>query len=158
MKKETLYKSLQERNADLQAELDKNNKVLNDIDSGVLFSEEENTSDYKFQMFELSPNNYVLHKGKPYQLDSHDIYNLDSTDCDDIKPMLLTDNILNSYQILSSSEDETKCDVFTFIETENGFYLSDREGNILSKPLKYVHQFQNLFQSLYLREIYFIFN
>lgn len=153
MKKAILYKSIQDRNAELQAELDKNNKVLNDIDSGVLFPEEQKKSDSKFPIFDFKVNNYVNQNGKPYMLSAQDICDLETTDCEDIEPMLLTREILDSCETESCIVEDLKCEYLTFLETKDGFCLSDNRGRKLSKVFKYVHQFQNLFYAIYQQEL-----
>src|SRR5690606_9162679 len=105
------------------------------------------------QVQDLKVNNYVLFNGKPYQLDAYDIYKLDSTDGADIKPLLITKDMLISSGMENCTDEILEAEDLHFLQSPEGFYLSDEHKRKLGKPFKYVHQWQNLFYALFQQEL-----
>ena len=98
---------------------------------------------------ELRDGNIVLHSGKFYILDSFDIYKLDTTNCEDVQPIELTEEILLKCGFVKDEFDNWEN------ETRLGLYKPEEFDGYLSVwgestvgECNYLHQLQNLYYAL----------
>jgi hypothetical protein len=110
----------------------------------------------EFRIFNLV---YLCKNGieKEYSIDSgFDLYKLDESDCNDIKPIPLTDEWLLKFGFIFESEDEGYLDLsnenrifINLYNQENRTYLENDLGDIIDLPkIEYVHTLQNLYFAL----------
>lgn len=85
-----------------------------------------------------------------YELSSFDIYKLDESNCDDVEPIPLSEDIL-----LKLGFEKIREGKFIHLDLQgynlvkgNGFYLS-----YVRPEIKYIHQLQNIFHSLTSEEL-----
>lgn len=110
---------------------------------------------------ELRSGNFIklFKNGKPhlewYELDSHDIYKLDESNCEDVEPIPLTEEWLLKFGFEKDVYDNERPFYYTFkgfrLNCNLGF-LTLHNSNDLADfnpiKIKYVHQLQNMLFAL----------
>ena len=108
---------------------------------------------------ELKQNNWVLltkdnfKTSKPYQLTAFDIYKADESDCADIKPIELSEEILLKCGFELITEDGGAVGNYTFwsngvIELNNLGYWFIVSTDFNHPKINYLHQLQNFYFSI----------
>ena len=87
---------------------------------------------------ELRDGNIVLHNRKWYILDPFDIYKLDTTNCEDIEPIELTEEI----KIMLHENNHIA------FENDRVIIFTNNQDLYLKNNYKYLHQLQNLYFAL----------
>lgn len=109
---------------------------------------------------ELRDGNIVLHNGRFYILDPFDIYKLDTTNCEDISPIKLKEEILLKIKGIKQEGLTFRIGKYILWDYNGESYAfvlynekDDRPDDLkvysieLTK-VKYLHQLQNVFYSL----------